>query len=145
VSYAVELALVNALNGLVNGRVHVPHLPDRPEYPCLLFYLSSSRPENTLCGESTLTHWQYHIDVFAHTHKDAIQLASTVRGVMRRFVYPASPVFSSEGYEPEIKVARYMLEFEISANAEDTAIRAAEVAHQRQRHGARPQRARLQR
>jgi len=116
-SYEVELALNNALAGLVGGRVHAQVLPDRPEYPALVYWLAGSRPTVALAGESALTHWNYHVDIFTQTHKESVQLSASVRAVMRRFAYPNEPTLEVEGYEPELRVVRYMLEFEIAAVA----------------------------
>lgn len=130
-SYDVERALHDALAGVVAGRIHAQNLPDRPVYPALVYWLSGSRPTVSLAGESRLTHWQYHIDVFAMTHAEVVQLAATVRSVMRQFSYPNEPTFEGEGYEPEIDAQRYMLEFEVAAMQGITPARGKEGARRR--------------
>jgi hypothetical protein len=112
-SYAVEKALRDALVGLTAGRVTPGLLPDRPVFPAITYSLVGSRPDKTLCGESTTTLYRYRVDVFAATQTECVQLAASVKAIMRRFVYFNTPESEIDGYEPDIKERRRMLDFEI--------------------------------
>ena len=112
-SYAVEKSLRDALAGLAQGRVSPGLLPDRPQFPALTYSLVGSRPDKTLCGESTTTFYRYRIDVFAATQTECVQLCASVKAIMRRFPYANSPESEIDGYEPEIRERRRTLDFEI--------------------------------
>lgn len=112
-SFAVEKALRDALAGLTQGRVTPVVLPDRPQFPALTFSLVGANPDTTLCGESTTTFYRYRIDIYAATQLECSQLASTVKSVMRRFAYANTPEMEVDGYEPEIKEKRRILDFTI--------------------------------
>jgi len=117
VSLALETALEEAFAGLVNGNVHQSVLPDRPRYPAITFSLIGSRPDITLCGPSTVTEYTYRIDVYADTRKQTIQLATTIKAVMRRFAWTNAPEMEMDGYEPELRQKRRTLDFAITETA----------------------------
>jgi len=112
-SYPVGVALKAALDGLVAGRVYPVNLPDAPSYPCIRFAVVGSAPENTLCGEADLVLWRYRVDVYAPTVKECAQIAYSVKAVMRRFVFRNTVASELDGYEPETRELRRMLDFHI--------------------------------
>jgi hypothetical protein len=112
-SYALDVALHDALAGLVAGRVHPAFMPERPVYPCIRYMVASSEPDATLCGQTTLTLWRYRFDVYAPTHGDAVQLSESIKAIMRRFAWRNRPLMDIDGYEPEVRVIRRTLDFSI--------------------------------
>jgi hypothetical protein len=109
----LSLALHDALAPLVAGRVHPVILPESPVWPCIRYANVGGGPDNTICGRSSLNIWRYRIDVFAETVIEIILLRNMVTKVMDDFVYPCLQVMDMDGYEPEVRVFRRMLDYSI--------------------------------
>jgi hypothetical protein len=121
-SNEIGAALQAALAGLVGGRVSSILLGDRPVYPAIRFLVASTRPDNTLCGQTNATVWLYRIDVYATTGKECGQIAASVKSIMRGFAYKNTHWMEMDGYEPETRVCRRTLDFNIS-DMEDSTLR----------------------
>jgi len=120
VSNAIGTALHDAFAGLVGGRVFPLLLGDRPTYPAIRYLIVSSRPDNTLLGQTNVTLWSYRIDVYAATAKECAQICASVKSIMRRFAYRNTHQMEMEGYEPEARVCRRTLDFNISETEDPT-------------------------
>ena len=128
-SLLLETALHDAFTGLVAGNVHQTVLPDRPRYPAITIMLVGSHPDVTLCGESTVTEYRYRIDVYAETRKETVQIATSVKAIMRRFAWTNAPEMEMDGYEPEVRQKRRTLDFSVTETAGvDPRVRAARRA-----------------
>jgi hypothetical protein len=112
----LSLALHDRLAPLVAGRAHPVILPERPVYPCIRYANVGGGPDNTICGRSSLNIWRFRIDVFAATMIDMLLLRDLVTEVMDGFPYPALQVMDMDGYEPETRVFRRMLDYSIHQN-----------------------------
>jgi hypothetical protein len=112
----LALALHDRLAPLVQGRVHPQILPERPVYPCIRYANVGGGPDNTICGRSSLNIWRFRIDVFAATMTDTLLLRDLVTEAMDGFVYPCLQVMDMDGYEPEVRVFRRMLDYSIHQN-----------------------------
>ncbi len=121
-SNAVSAAMVAAFAGLVGGRVHVSLLPDRTPYPAIRLTTVTSRPDNTLLGQTNVTYWLYRVDIWANTTKECAQIAASVKSIMRHFAYRNTHQMEMDGYEPETRVCRRTLDFSVS-ETEDPGVR----------------------
>jgi hypothetical protein len=110
---SLALALHDALAPLVAGRAHPVILPEHPVWPCIRYTNVGGGPDNTICGRSSLNIWRYRIDVFAETVADIIVLRNAVTNVMDDFRYPCLQVMDMDGYEPEVRVFRRMMDYSI--------------------------------
>jgi hypothetical protein len=109
----LAVALHDRLAPLVQGRVHPQILPERPVYPCIRYANVGGGPDNTLCGRSSLNIWRYRIDIFARTAMEMHLLRDLVTNVMDDFSMPCLQVMDMDGYEPEVRVFRRMLDYSI--------------------------------
>lgn len=114
-SYAIGVALQQALAGLVGGRVYPVRLPDAPVLPAIRYSTVNTNYINTLCGQSNLSESRYRIDVFATTIMEAEQIAASALSIMRgdSLGFENVPLASLDGYEPTVGIYRKTLDFQI--------------------------------
>jgi hypothetical protein len=112
----LALLLRETLGPIVKGRVHPQILPEHPKYPCIRYANVGGGPDNTLCGRSSLNIWRYRIDVFAETMEELILLRNAVTERMDGFKMPCIQVMDMDGYEPEVRVFRRMMDYSIHEN-----------------------------
>jgi hypothetical protein len=115
IRYDVDVAMVNALRGIVGGRIYPGALPDDPVYPCVRYSLAGTQFHNTLCGQSHLFTFRNRVQVYARTSKEAVQIGTTIKAAMRGFVYENTPESEVTGFEPDTKIYSNSLDFAIWA------------------------------
>lgn len=110
----LEEVLFSTLGPLVANRVHPVVVPQTASFPCIRYATITATPESSLCGASGLVRSNLQLDIYAEDFADVRSLREDVVEAMTDFPLTALLLSEQDGFEPEGKLFRRVLQYSIA-------------------------------
>jgi hypothetical protein len=110
----LEDVLFTTLGPLVSNRMHPVVVPQSATYPCIRYQTVTAAPENSLCGSSGLVRSSVQLDLYAEDYAVVRALREQVVTAMQSCPLTNLLVGEQEGFEPDGKLFRRVLQYSIA-------------------------------
>lgn len=109
----VEGDLQTALGALVSGRAYPVEAPEFCETPYIVYTVISNIPELSLDGPTGAENRRMQIDIWGGSYGAVKALEVAVKAAMAASLIVNVPISIMDGYEPETRLHRVMMEYSV--------------------------------